>query len=118
MASFEVWDVIKVPFPHTDRPVQQRRPALVIAVHGHADLPGLLWVLMITSASHRRWAGDVEISDLGAAGLAADSIVRISKIATVEAPRAETIGCLPPADQGAVCGELARLMAVVLTPSR
>jgi mRNA interferase MazF len=31
MPIFEVWDIVKVPFPYTDRPVRQRRPALVIA---------------------------------------------------------------------------------------
>src|SRR5439155_19540166 len=31
MANFEPWDIVRVPFPYTDRPVRQRRPALVIA---------------------------------------------------------------------------------------
>lgn len=31
MAAFKPWDLIKVPFPYTDRPVRQRRPALVIS---------------------------------------------------------------------------------------
>jgi hypothetical protein len=31
MAIFEVLDIVKVPFPYTDRPVRQRRPALVVA---------------------------------------------------------------------------------------
>ena len=26
MPTFEPWDIIKVPFPYTDRPVRQRRP--------------------------------------------------------------------------------------------
>jgi hypothetical protein len=29
MAIFDLWDIVKVPFPYTDRPVRQRRPALV-----------------------------------------------------------------------------------------
>jgi hypothetical protein len=29
--DLEVWDIIKVPFPYPDRPVRQRRPALVVA---------------------------------------------------------------------------------------
>jgi antitoxin PrlF len=51
MPGFDAWDVIKVPFPYTDRPVRQRRPAL------------------ITSAENRGWPGDVAVSDLAAAGL-------------------------------------------------
>ncbi len=31
MPSFEVWDILKVPFPYTDRPVRQRRPARPIS---------------------------------------------------------------------------------------
>lgn len=114
MASSEVWDVIKVPFPYTNRPVQQRRPALVVARHEQAGSPALLWVLMITSASHRRWSGDIVVSDLAMAGLPAASIVRVAKIATIEAPEAERIGCLPVADRPAVCGQIAGLLAEVL----
>jgi mRNA interferase MazF len=49
---------------------------------------------MITSAAHRRWVGDVEIGDLGAAGLPAASIVRTVKIATVEDVTARRLGTL------------------------
>ena len=102
MTGFETWDVIKVPFPYTNRPVQQRRPALVVARHVAEGMPTLLWVLMITSAAHRRWADDVEVSDLIEAGLPAPSIVRPSKIATIETENAERAGRLPMADRKAV----------------
>jgi mRNA interferase MazF len=114
MASCEVWDVIKVPFPYTNRPVQQHRPALVVARRLEAGSPALLWVLMITSASHRRWSGDIEISDTALAGLPTASIVRSAKIATIEALEAERIGCLPVADRPAVGGQIAGLLAAVL----
>ena len=114
MESCEIWDVIKVPFPYTNRPVRQRRPALVVARHSEAGSPALLWVLMITSAIHRRWAGDVRISDLSLAGLPAASIVRSAKVATVEAPDVERIGFLPPTDRSevrsAVTGLLTRML--------
>ena len=106
MARFDVWDVVKLPFPYTNRPIQQRRPALVVAHHAVSDMPGLLWVLMITSAVHRRWPGDVVISNLAEAGLPAPSMVRGSKIATVEAKDAELIGRLPAADREAVAHSL------------
>lgn len=102
MANFDVWDVVKVPFPYTDRPVRQRRPALVVAVNGLQDRHGLLWVLMITSVDNRGWPGDVEVSDLTVAGLPADSLVRTAKIATIEAKDAERIGTLPADDRGHV----------------
>ncbi len=102
MSGFRVWDIVKVPFPYTNRPVQQRRPALVIACHAAEGMPGLLWVLMITSAAHRRWPHDVEITDPAGAGLPAPSIVRPTKIATMEAEDAEWAGRLSGSDQHAV----------------
>ncbi len=45
MATFEPWSIVKVPFPYTDRPVRQRRPALVVAAGELESAHGLLWVL-------------------------------------------------------------------------
>ena len=102
MPAFEAWDVVKVPFPYTDRPVRQRRPALVIAAGDLEATHGLLWLAMITSAANRGWAGDVAISDSETAGLPIPSIVRPAKIATIEARDAERLGTLPASDREAV----------------
>ena len=102
MPIFEVWDIVRVPFPYTDRPIRQRRPALVIAAGDLQSTYGLLWLAMITSAVHRGWLGDVAISDLAGAGLPAPSIVRPAKIATIDARDAGPLGTLPPADREAV----------------
>jgi mRNA interferase MazF len=106
MPSFEVWDLIKVPFPYTNRPVQQRRPALVVAIPDTPGGPALLWVLMVTSAANRGWAGDVMVSDLAMAGLPAASVVRSAKIATIAAADAERIGALPATDRRRVVDAL------------
>jgi mRNA interferase MazF len=112
MPIFEPWDIIKVPFPYTDRPVRQHRPALVVAATALQAEHGLLWVLMITSAENRGWRGDISVSDLTHSGLSAASVVRTAKIAMIEAKDAERIGSLPPIDRIAVeariLGELAR----------
>ncbi|HZU90002.1 MAG TPA: type II toxin-antitoxin system PemK/MazF family toxin, partial [Stellaceae bacterium] len=92
MPIFESWDVAKVPFPCTDRPVRQRRPALVIAAGDLQTAHGLLWLAMIASAAHRGWPGDVVVSDLDTAGLPAPSIVRPAKIATIDTRDAERLG--------------------------
>ncbi|HEV2335645.1 MAG TPA: type II toxin-antitoxin system PemK/MazF family toxin [Stellaceae bacterium] len=102
MPGFEVWDIVKVPFPYTDRPVRQRRPALVVAAGEPAIAHGLLWVTMVTSAVNRGWPGDVLVSDLVFSGLPIPSIIRPAKIATIEARDAERLGSLPPSDRGAV----------------
>lgn len=102
MLTFEVWDVVKVPFPYANRPVLQRRPAVVVSVPIAAGAPDLLWVLMVTSAAHRGWPGDVVVSDLAEAGLPAASVVRCVKIATIEARDTERIGRLPSGDRASV----------------
>jgi mRNA interferase MazF len=114
MPEFDPWDVVRVPFPYTNRPVQQFRPALIVACPGGQVSPDLLWVLMITSAAHRRWPGDVDITDLPAAGLTAPSIIRCCKIATIEAALADRIGYLPNPGQLAVQRELATFLAQAL----
>ncbi|HTZ76363.1 MAG TPA: type II toxin-antitoxin system PemK/MazF family toxin [Stellaceae bacterium] len=118
MAAFETWDVVKVPFPYTDRPVRQRRPALVIAAGALEMSHGLLWVTMITSAENRGWPEDVAVSDLDAAGLPAESVVRCAKIATIEARDAERIGALPRTDRRKVARHLADIVAGAIGRAR
>ena len=110
MAIFEAWDIVKVPFPYTDRTVRERRPALVVAAGEIEAVHGLLWLVMITSAENRGSPGDVGISDLGAAGLPAPSIVHPAKIATVDARDAQRLGTLPRADREAVASGLRSIL--------
>jgi mRNA interferase MazF len=77
MASFERFDVVRVPFPFTDRQAEMNRPALVISAGVAFNRPaGHSVMAMITSAGHVPWPLDVAISDLKAAGLPAPSLVR------------------------------------------
>ncbi|MGA9864987.1 MAG: type II toxin-antitoxin system PemK/MazF family toxin [Acetobacteraceae bacterium] len=114
MPLFDAWDVVKVPFPYTNHPLRQRRPALVIHSSPTEDIPHLLWVLMITSAANRGWPSDVAISDLAVAGLPASSIVRTAKVATIEASDAERIGKLPAPDRPIVTRHLRAILAAVV----
>jgi mRNA interferase MazF len=117
MAIFDVWDIVKVPFPYTDRPVRQRRPALVVAAGEIEVAHGLLWLVMITSAENRGWSDDVRISDLDGAGLPAPSIVRPAKMATVDARDAQRLGTLSIVDREAVAAGLRRILSVALDES-
>lgn len=110
MANFSVGDVVKVPFPCTDRPVRQRRPALVVAAGELQIEHDLLWVVMITSAENRGWPEDVPVSDSRSSGLPAPSLVRCAKIATIEAGDAEKMGNLPPADLSKVVRQIRRIV--------
>lgn len=110
MPSFEPGDIVKVPFPYTDRSTRQRRPALVISDASLQQTHGLLWVLMITSAENRSWPGDVSISDFEKAGLPAPSVVRTVKVATIDADHAEPLGKVP----ARLRGEVLRRVGAVL----
>ena len=92
MPTFRQGDVIKVPFPYTDRPTRQSRPALVVSAGAIEDLHGLLWVAMITSAENRGWPGDVAVNSLSLAGLPVPSVIRTAKIATIKAADATRLG--------------------------
>ena len=110
MAAFEAGDIVKVPFPYTDRDVRQRRPALVVS-NGPVGGPDLYWVVMITSAEHRTWRGDVDLGErYPETGLPAPSLIRTSKIATVEAGRMESLGRLPDDLKAAVKQEIASFL--------
>ena len=84
------YEVAAAPYPYTKRPVTAHRPCLIIA-RPEQDA-GLAWVLMITSAENTPLPGDVLIDDLSAAGLNAPSIVRTSKITTLELSALNIIG--------------------------
>lgn len=107
MPGFERGDVVKVPFPYTDRATRQFRPALVVAAGELEDSHGLLWVVMITSAENRRWPGDVAVKDLATAGLPAPSVIRTAKIATIESRDAARLGKIPPTLYRRVARQLA-----------
>jgi mRNA interferase MazF len=93
MPSFEQGDVVRVPFPYTDRSTRQRRPALVVSKGSLGEDGRLLWVAMITSAENRAWPDDVAFGETYArAGLPAPSVIRPCKLATIEAGHAERIG--------------------------
>src|SRR5437762_4678935 len=77
MPSFERFDVVRVPFPFTDRQAEKNRPALVLSDRTAFNDPVRHSVMaMITSAEHAGWPLDVPVDDLDAAGLPAPSIVR------------------------------------------
>jgi mRNA interferase MazF len=85
--SFATFDVIVVPFPYSDRLAEKRRPALVVSAPNLGDELDRLWVAMITTDRGRRLLGDTPIADMAQAGLPAASLIRASKIATIEVDR-------------------------------
>ena len=106
MPGFKQGDVVKVPFPYTDRATRQFRPAAVVSEPGLERRHGLLWVVMITSAANRGWSGDVAIANLERAGLPVASLARTEKIATIDAADATCIGSLGRAQTTDVLGKV------------
>ncbi|QCQ99815.1 type II toxin-antitoxin system PemK/MazF family toxin [Brevundimonas sp. SGAir0440] len=93
MPDFRRGDVVRVPFPYTDRSTRQHRPALVVSDGPLGDGDRLLWVVMITSADNRSWADDVSLAETYAdAGLPAPSVIRAAKIATIDVAVATRLG--------------------------
>lgn len=110
MAIFKQGDIVKVPFPYTDRSTRQSRPALAVSAGELEDAYGLLWVVMITSAENRGREGDVLIGDLAEAGLPVPSVIRTAKIATIDASDATRLGKVPTALFAQVAKRLARML--------
>jgi len=108
--AFEQWQVVVVPFPLTDRRAKRRRPALVVSrpealgtTIGHSVLA------MITSAGHSRWPLDVPLADLEAAGLPAQSVVRMKLFTLDDSLLERSAGRLAEGDARAVEAALGRL---------
>lgn len=110
MRTFEPGDIVRVPFPYTDRNTRQHRPALVVSRGSVGEGGVLLWVAMITSAENRPWAEDVAISDLHAAGLPVPSVIRPVKIATVEKRHVERLGAVSGEERQVVMQTIRRLL--------
>lgn len=83
--SYERGQVVRVPFPFTDRQASKNRPALVLSDAAGFNTPcGHVVLAMITSAGNPPWPLDVSIEDLHSAGLPAPSVVRC-KLFTLDA---------------------------------
>jgi mRNA interferase MazF len=110
MPTFEQGDIIRVPFPYTDRNTRQHRPALVVSNGGIGEDGELLWVVMITSAENRGWDGDVPVASNARTGLPAPSVIRPVKVATIEARHADKLGRAPAASVDQVVGRMVAIL--------
>ena len=81
------FDIVVVPFPYSDQLAEKRRPALVVSSNAFNKKHGLLWVVMITSASNPAKPDDIALAANIKTGLPVASLIRASKIATIEPER-------------------------------
>ncbi len=73
---YDQFDIVKVPFPFTDRDASKKRPALVLSKPYYCEDNDHYMLAMITSAKQSSWPRDIDISDLQIAGLPGESKVR------------------------------------------
>lgn len=75
--AYKRFEVVRVPFPFTDKDASKNRPALVLSDEIAFNAPaGHSVMAMITSAVQTAWPLDCEVRNLHAAGLPAPSKVR------------------------------------------
>ena len=109
--AFDLYSVVRVPFPFTDRNATKNRPALVLSDRVAFNAPvGHSVMAMITSQVNPPWPLDCTLTDLAAAGLPAPSRVRF-KLFTLDhrLVRGE-IGKLAPEDIAQVRAGLTELL--------
>lgn len=98
--TYERFDVVRVPFPFTDRESTKNRPALVLSDAVAFNTPaGHSVMAMITSLGTPPWPLDHPITDLAAAGLPAPSKVRFKLFTLDHRLVRGKLGQLSPNDQ-------------------
>jgi mRNA interferase MazF len=109
--TFDVFDVVVVPFPFTERTSSKRRPALVISNPSVFGLEvGHSVLAMITSAKKSEWPLDTPIQDLACAGLSSTSVVRMKLFTLDNQLVIRKAGLLSERDRFAVRENLERLL--------
>ena len=110
--AFERLDVVRVPFPFTDRQTSKNRPALIVSDEVQFNRPaGHSVMAMITSAHHPAWPLDCPITDLAAAGLPAASVIRWKLFTLDHHLIRGVLGRLSETDATGATAALAQLLA-------
>lgn len=107
----ELWDVVVVPFPFTERANTKRRPALALSTAAFNE-SGHTVLAMITSKSHSPWPGDTDIEALEPAGLNTPCMIRLKIFTLDNRLLLKKIGRLSPADRARVAERIHRNIPV------
>lgn len=99
-----IFDIVIVPFPFSDLRSKKKRPCLVLANFEVSELSDHIIVCMITSnLKGISFPHDIPLVDWEKSGLPKPSIVRLSKMVTIETSIVtKTIGHLSTKDQAKV----------------
>lgn len=113
--TYNLYEVIKVPFPFTDTVTTKIRPALILSSAKYFNSrTGLSIMAMITSKSINKqlWPTDVTIEDLDSAGLPFPSLIRFKLFTLDHRLILGRIGQLSEKDQKQVCKKLKEVLAL------
>jgi mRNA interferase MazF len=103
--TFRRWDIISVPFPFVEGHATKRRPALVVSTDTFHRAHRACFGAMITTARYLQDVrpDDIEIGDLGGAGLARPCVIRLARLATFEwSDRVQRVGTLHRRERHAI----------------
>lgn len=110
--TYERFDVVRVPFPFSDRDATKNRPALVLSSNDAFNVKtGHSVLAMITSVKNDAWALDCRIADPEDAGLRVASSVRFKLFTLDHRLIRATLGHLSARDQQTVNLALRALLA-------
>ena len=109
--GFEQFDVVRVPFPFTDRAATKNRPALVLSKPVFNDAADHSVLVMITSAIND-WPLDCPIQDIQTAGLPVPSRIRFKLFTLDNRLIRGKIGALSATDIKAFKKQLDRLITL------
>lgn len=97
---YKAFDIVRVPFPFTDRQRKKTRPALILSSQKHFnDESEQSVAAMITSAKHSRFPLDVIISNVEKAGLPQSCLIRMKLFTIDHRLVIEKVGQLDKADK-------------------
>jgi mRNA interferase MazF len=92
------WDVVRVPFPFTDRTAAKKRPALVLTIRAFNLAAAHTIMAMIIKRSDSAWPQDYDIQLWQRSGLKFSSWVRMKLFTLENSLIIDTLGAFQPDD--------------------
>ncbi|MFI5334131.1 MAG: type II toxin-antitoxin system PemK/MazF family toxin [Chlamydiales bacterium] len=113
--TYDLYEIVKVPFPFTDTKSSKVRPALVLSsARRFNSRIGLSIMAMITSQKPNQdlWPADIVIEDLLSTKLPCPSIIRFKIFTLDHRLILGRLGVLAPADRMQVQNKLQEILAL------
>ncbi len=92
------WDIVRVPFPFTDKEAAKKRPALVLSRAGFNATCGHTVMAMITKRGNEAWPQDYDVLQWSQSGLRLPSWIRIKLFTIENSLIIDQLGKLQPGD--------------------